>query len=253
MKNELRLVAPAEQKALPLLMNSIYSAHEGEGIWLGIPQVFVRFQGCVVGCQNCDTKETWSFDQSYQQTLAQVLGQISELLGKIDPSKRRVSITGGDPLDVRHLVGLKALISVLKGAGVKINVEAAGLKVVPEIFDLVDFISMDFKTPSTGLWPSTAALHQLLKSYGHKAQIKAVIADRRDFERTFLVYSELKTAGLVDQDNTPWVLTPCFEPGQEAPRDLIKQIYDWNWEAGGVFRVVTQQHKWIYGSSERLV
>lgn len=253
MKNELRLSVPSEHQALVLLINSIYSAHEGEGIWIGVPQVFVRFQGCVVGCQNCDTKETWSFEQSYQQPLDQVLRRIAELLAKTDPSKRRVSITGGDPLDVRHLVGLKALVKILKNAGVTINVEAAGLKVVPEIFDLVDVISMDFKTPSTGLWPSTAPLGQLLKNYGHKAQIKAVIADHRDFERTFLVYSELKAAGLVDQCNTPWVLTPCFEPGQEAPRDLIKQIYDWNWEAGGVFRVITQQHKWVYGSSERLV
>src|SRR6478736_4189203 len=77
-----------------LLINSIYRATEGEGIHIGIPQIFVRFQGCHVGCVNCDTKETWDFDPAFTMALDEVMESIETLSQNII---KRVSITGGDP------------------------------------------------------------------------------------------------------------------------------------------------------------
>ena len=45
------------------LINSIYRATEGEGVFVGRPQIFVRYQGCAIGCINCDSKDTWEFDK----------------------------------------------------------------------------------------------------------------------------------------------------------------------------------------------
>ena len=53
--------------------NSIYSATEGEGIHIGSPQTFIRFQGCKVGCFNCDSKDTWSFRGGQMFTTEMVL------------------------------------------------------------------------------------------------------------------------------------------------------------------------------------
>jgi 7-carboxy-7-deazaguanine synthase len=42
-----------------LPLNEIFPTIQGEGRHTGTPSVFVRFQGCPVGCSFCDTKHTW--------------------------------------------------------------------------------------------------------------------------------------------------------------------------------------------------
>ncbi|MEX0799567.1 MAG: hypothetical protein WD025_08980, partial [Bacteriovoracaceae bacterium] len=64
-----------------LAINSIYMATEGEGIHVGTPQIFVRFQGCAIGCVNCDSKDTWEFLPG-NKALETVLREVEELAGE---------------------------------------------------------------------------------------------------------------------------------------------------------------------------
>ncbi|WP_367682381.1 hypothetical protein [Buchnera aphidicola] len=41
-------------------INEIFETIQGEGYYIGTPSIFIRFQGCPVGCIWCDTKYTWS-------------------------------------------------------------------------------------------------------------------------------------------------------------------------------------------------
>lgn len=230
-----------------LLINSIYRATEGEGIHIGTPQIFVRFQGCHIGCVNCDTKETWDFDPAYTKSLDEVMEKVEVLSQDVI---KRVSITGGDPLHPSHVPSLLALVKELKARNYWVNVEAAGTRVVKEVFDLVDFVSFDIKTPSTQVKTSKELLLKFLQEYGHKAQIKAVVADKKDFETVFDAFYFAK------QNEAPvasWCLTPCFEPGEKFPMNRFQQVVQLNENYGTPFRVIGQQHKWVYGSDARLV
>jgi 7-carboxy-7-deazaguanine synthase len=233
-----------------LLINSIYRATEGEGIFLGTPQIFVRFQGCKVGCLNCDSKETWSFDQNYGKSLEGVICEIEDIAGSFPHRLKRVSITGGDPLHPKNVPGALALAKELKQRGYFLNIEAAGTRLVHEIFDVVDFISCDYKTPSTGVKTSLSLLETLAEQYKNKFQIKSVIADRKDFENTMNAYYSLQEKY---SDYLPWFLTPSYEPNEEFPRQRFMDVINWNEELGGPFRVVGQQHKWIHGADKRQV
>ncbi len=230
-----------------LLINSIYRATEGEGIHIGIPQIFVRFQGCNIGCVNCDTKETWDFDLAYTKSLDEVMEKIEVLSQNLI---KRVSITGGDPLHPSHIPALIELIKELKARDYYVNIEAAGTRIVNEVFDLVDFVSYDFKTPSTQVKTSKELLSKFLEGYGNKSQIKAVIADKKDFEATYDAFFFVKTKL---SSNVPWCLTPCYEPGEAFPMNRFQQVIQLNESFGLPFRVIGQQHKWAYGPSERLV
>ena len=230
-----------------LLINSIYRATEGEGIHIGIPQIFVRFQGCHIGCINCDTKESWDFDPAFTTSLDEVIEKIETLSQGII---RRVSITGGDPLHPSHIPALLLLIGELKSLGYFINIEAAGTRIVKEVFDLVDFISYDFKTPSTTVKTSRDLLLSFIQDYGFKAQIKAVIADKKDFESTYDVFKFVQGSHKIP---VPWCLTPCFEPGEAFPMNRFQQVVQLNESFGLPFRVIGQQHKWVYGSEAKLV
>jgi 7-carboxy-7-deazaguanine synthase len=231
------------------LINSIYRATEGEGIFLGRPQIFVRYQGCAVGCLNCDSKDTWDFSIDMAQDLSQVLESVH--LEGFNGAIKNVSITGGDPLHPSHVPHVLALVKALKEKKYYLNIEAAGTRVVDEIFDLVDYISFDFKTPSTGVKTPLRNISKMIAQYPGKFQVKAVITDKADFMATLEAFK-----ALVAEDHGmpfPWVLTPCYNTSEEFPLERCTQVLAWNEENGGHFRVIGQQHKWIFGPDKKQV
>jgi len=206
----------------------------------------VRFQGCDIGCSNCDSKETWAF-KGPERPLESVLSEIHSigLSGKI----KHLSITGGDPLHQSNIPGLLALMNELKNLGYSINIEAAGTKVVEEIFQLADFISFDFKTPSTGVSTHPELILKMAQDFPGKFQVKAVIESEHDFEATHKAYAYLKDK--MGEIAFPWCLTPAFNPREEFPMERFIMVIESNQRIGGPFRVIGQQHKWIYGSNAK--
>jgi organic radical activating enzyme len=66
---------------------------QGEGATSGLPAVFVRLQGCSVGCRWCDTKYSWDPAAGQEVTLPGLLAEVAAF------PCRRVVITGGEPLE----------------------------------------------------------------------------------------------------------------------------------------------------------
>ncbi|MDD4973301.1 MAG: 7-carboxy-7-deazaguanine synthase QueE [Bacteriovorax sp.] len=231
------------------LINSIYRATEGEGVFLGRAQIFVRYQGCAIGCLNCDSKDTWDFSEDMGQSLEMVMEAVHK--EGFNGAIKNVSITGGDPLHPSHVPHVRALVKLLKEKKYYVNIEAAGTRVVDEIFDLVDYVSFDFKTPSTGVRTPLKNIAKMIAQYPGKFQVKAVISDRADFVTTLEAFKMLRA----DEDSMPfpWVLTPCFNNHEEFPLERFSQVLTWNEEAGGFFRVIGQQHKWIFGPDQKQV
>ncbi|MCR9204045.1 MAG: 7-carboxy-7-deazaguanine synthase QueE [Halobacteriovoraceae bacterium] len=229
-----------------LAINSIYRATEGEGVNLGQTQVFVRFQGCNIGCYNCDSKDTWDFVEGGTMPLEKVIESVE--LQDIGKSKR-VSITGGDPLHPKNSPGVLSLVRELKARGYWLNVEAAGTRVVPEIFDLVDFISFDYKTPSTGVKPNKNLFEKLNIQFKGKFQVKAVIETEEDFKSTL----DFRNVVFPEGHTFPWCLTPCYNNEEEFPLERFNSVIEWNEKAGGPFRVIGQQHKWLHGPNKKQV
>lgn len=206
----------------------------------------MRFQGCAIGCVNCDSKETWDFPLQGTLSMEQTLENVRrEALGKI----KRVSITGGDPLHPKNDGAVLALVKELKERRYWINIEAAGTRIVPEIFDLIDFISFDFKTPSTQVRCNEKLFMRLVEQYKGKFQIKAVIETREDFDAVL----EFHERNFPEGRDFPWYLTPSYNLGEEFPMKRFQEVIDWNEECGGLFRVVGQQHKWLYGPDKKQV
>ncbi|MGB0454952.1 MAG: 4Fe-4S cluster-binding domain-containing protein, partial [Bacteriovoracaceae bacterium] len=167
-------------------IHSIYRATEGEGIHIGNPLIFVRFQGCAVGCLNCDSKETWDFHPEKTLSKEFVIKKVKELAGS---GIKRLTLTGGDPLHPKLINEVKYLAREFKALGFWVNLEAAGTRVEEELFKICDFISYDLKTPSTGVRTSWDLAVSAIEKFWNKIQIKAVIENKKDFE----YYQEFQT------------------------------------------------------------
>ncbi|MFW5887443.1 MAG: 4Fe-4S cluster-binding domain-containing protein [Bacteriovoracia bacterium] len=237
-----------------LIVNSIFLATEGEGIFIGTPQLFLRLQGCSYHCKNCDTPESWNFTQNTEImgeiSLETIVNKLSEL-GRWNTfaSIKRVSITGGDPLAKTHRESLVQLCKILKNNNIYLNIEVSGHEIVSEVFKYFDFINMDFKTPSTGYTGNIQNIISMNEQFPHKFQIKSPCTDFSDLK--FLEESYLKLKDKITQINFPWIITPAFGVNEDFPKKRFIDILNWNEKNAGFFRVIAQQHKIIYGSGRK--
>ena len=116
----------------------VFSSIQGEGLFVGCRQVFVRLAGCNISCRYCDTRESFA---------APKLARIETQPG------RRSFIDVANPLRLSELAeyvqAIKAL-AALRGAGVKLYLETNGTlpAELQTVIDVVDIISLDFKLPS---------------------------------------------------------------------------------------------------------
>ena len=95
----------------------IFFSIQGEGPTAGLPAVFIRLQGCSVGCQWCDTKYSWD----------PAAGRAVDLDGLMSQARsypcRRVVITGGEPLESSLFY---PLVTALQNEQFEIEVETSG-------------------------------------------------------------------------------------------------------------------------------
>ena len=88
-------------------------------------------------------------------------------------------------------------------------------------------------------------VEKLVNHYPARYQIKSVIADTKDFDYVMSAYEK------INRPNLNWVLTPCYEPNEEFPLERFLKVVELNEVAGGPFRVIGQQHKWLHGPSKK--
>ena len=120
----------------------IFDSVQGEGPYIGYRQLFVRFCGCNLLCDYCDTV----FDKGDVYTVENLLDKIYSYKLK---SIHSISLTGGEPL--LHYEFLETLLPHLKKHNLKIYLETNGTlaRALKSIIDYVDIISMDFKLNSS--------------------------------------------------------------------------------------------------------
>ncbi|MBO4301678.1 MAG: 7-carboxy-7-deazaguanine synthase QueE [Desulfovibrio sp.] len=123
-------------------VNEVFCSIQGEGAWTGTPAIFLRLQGCKVGCPWCDTAyalelrkedrlpddDARVFDKggaSPAYTCARESWLVRELLARRG-AIRHVVITGGEPCSQP----IASLTSVLLREGCRVQVETSGTQPV---------------------------------------------------------------------------------------------------------------------------
>ncbi len=91
-------------------INEMFQTLQGEGYFTGVPAIFIRLQGCPVGCAWCDTKPGKSL-RDREVSLFSILAKTKEsdkwgaassedllaVIGRQGYTARHVVITGGEP------------------------------------------------------------------------------------------------------------------------------------------------------------
>lgn len=117
-------------------VNEVFETIQGEGSFTGAPAIFIRLQGCPVGCSWCDTKHTWEVKPELEQSLSDIVvktvetehwagvtpAQLLQLFNEKGYQAKHVVITGGEPC----MFDLNPLCEALHDAGYSTQIETSG-------------------------------------------------------------------------------------------------------------------------------
>ncbi|MDP2938014.1 MAG: 7-carboxy-7-deazaguanine synthase QueE [Candidatus Omnitrophota bacterium] len=137
-------------------ITEVFSSVQGEGLYFGEEQIFVRFFGCNLKCKFCDTHLD-RFTEYEPEELLQELKLYKN-------GHATVSFTGGEPLLQKYF--LKAILKLTRKEGYKNYLETNGIlhSALEDVIDDVDIVAMDLKLPSsTGLKDFWHHHHRFLK------------------------------------------------------------------------------------------
>lgn len=215
-------------------INELFETIQGEGSFTGQPSIFIRLQGCPVGCSWCDTKHTWEIELSDEVSKEQVLAktketskwanfsieQILALIKSRGYRAKHIVITGGEPC----MVDLTPLCNAFEVLGYSTQVETSGT------FDInvsqSCWVTVSPKVNMRGGYP---ILHSAMLRAN---EIKHPIATEQHVDDLKALLAEHHI------DNTPIYLQPISQKNR-ATELAIETCIANNW------RLSVQVHKYI--------
>lgn len=119
----------------------IFESIQGEGLYLGEMQIFVRFFNCNLSCHYCDTK----LDRFTEYEPRELFEEINLYRDKY----HSISFTGGEPLLYKDF--LKEILELTSKHGHRHYLETNGTLFfeLEEIIGRIDIVAMDLKLPSS--------------------------------------------------------------------------------------------------------
>ncbi len=236
-------------------IREIFSSIQGEGIYVGVRQIFLRLAGCNLKCTYCDTVEkphgqqdmfrieTSPGSQKFFMHINPIdPGELLTILKDFGPSiHHSLSITGGEPLV--HQEFLNEFLPIFKGL-CPVFLETNGTLAEPlaKLLPFIDIISMDMKLPSaTGihLWQQHEEFLRLAQK--KDVYIKVVLTRDTTYEEidqvVHIIKKTDKSIPLVLQPVTPINRVKGISPGkviafQDYCNSFLNQV-----------RVIPQMHK----------
>lgn len=162
------------------LFEKPYRTINGEAEHIGKPCVFVRFQGCHVGCRWCDAMGTWP---TVKTSEAWTNDSLAEYLDKNFPTTERIWITGGEPMEHKD-----EIYSLIKHHEKYVtNPRTWHLITSGSVYDektlmLFDHITIDLKPPSAkakGAAPNNSFIELCMEhmDLSEKVEFKMVVSN----------------------------------------------------------------------------
>ena len=213
----------------------MFESLQGEGSYTGLPSIFVRLQGCPVGCSWCDTKHTWVVSPELETTSEKVMTESTEadswfehtteqLLALFEQHSyvaKHIVLTGGEPC----LYDLHELTGTLIAKGYSVQIETSGTFEIKAHVDTWVTVSPKVNMPGG---------KQVLRSAMCRAnEIKHPIAMEKHIEELDQVLK------LVDDPNKATIYLQPISQQKRATDLAIKTCIARNW------RLSLQTHKFI--------
>jgi len=184
----------------------VFDSIQGEGLYAGAKQVFVRFFECNMHCSWCDTPH--SIGDGKREFVEREIHDVFADIQKYWPGCHSVSLTGGEPLLQADFI--RELLPLMKKNKMTSYLETNG--VLPDelgkVIEDIDIVSMDIKLPSStecqSYWKEHEAFLKIAKQ--REVFVKNVISSKTD--KADIIKSINLVAGI--DPNILFILQPNY-------------------------------------------
>lgn len=221
-------------------ITEIFTSIQGEGPYIGVKQLFIRFCGCNLSCLYCDTAD--STEDYLEFTPEDLRKNIEEFSLKTIHS---ISLTGGEPLIWADFMA-KFIPLVKEDFKGKIYLETnSTLKnELEKVINYVDIISADIKLPSVSGIENSFAVHdeffKVAKKYDKEIFAKIV------FDENILDDEIFHCIKLAEKYNLDLILQPkTTDDKVELSKEKILEVFDKFLESHVKTRIIPQSHKFL--------
>jgi organic radical activating enzyme len=210
-------------KTAPVI--EVFSSLQGEGLYAGSLNIFVRLAGCDLNCTFCDTPEARDQDAGTAMQVSEVIKRVEDL----DPSLNRlVALTGGEPLT--HAEFIAEFLRACRREG-RVNLpyllETNGClpAELEKVIAYIDIVSMDIKLPGVYGGPAQWYEHaEFLKIAALKKLYVKVPVDVGMPAMEFMQAVDLvKTVGR----DIPFFIQPVTRLDRERPMTAGADLIDY--------------------------
>ena len=220
----------------------IFSSFQGEGLLIGERQIFVRFAGCNLNCNYCDTNDSKSEKSGTLMTPMEVTEEINRL---ITPDCKTISFTGGEPSLYPEFIS-----EVAKNFSLKIMLETNGT--LPDKINSIeklDIVSLDIKLPEhfDGDFDNSIFLNEIkslniLMKKSINVYCKVVILPSTKI-KSFKEVVEKLSKNISSKSNLKIIIQPSSPLGEW--KDINFKLFEFSEVVGQYFEVSTipQIHK----------
>ncbi len=233
-------------------ISEIFNSIQGEGLYLGTKQVFVRFEECQLHCAYCDTPQARNITKTCRVEKNPGKGDFYSVKNPLDKhdvegiirklwtlSTRHVSLTGGEPLihaDFINALDLEYPFYLETNAGFPEKAR--------ELKDVISIASCDIKLPEHD---STQHYEKLLKN---ELETIAIFNETsKTFVKIVVLPETTKQSispavdGVASIDrNLPFILQPATLD-KHVPSSLLFELMDFAGEKLKDVRIIPQTHK----------
>ncbi|MEK7275351.1 MAG: 7-carboxy-7-deazaguanine synthase QueE [Candidatus Desantisbacteria bacterium] len=222
----------------------VFKAIQGEGLWIGEQQIFLRLAGCNLSCKYCDTDYALNVPMQYRvdddkyYNNPVTLSETIYLINGYGLPLSTVSITGGEPLLQDNY--LKMLLPILKTQGHRVYLETNATlpKQLTTILEWVDIVSADIKLPSFTGKDDIPEEHQEFLHIAREKNlfVKVVVTDETVMDEIAMAVDVIMG---VDR-NIPLIIQPDMK--MKATERLLR-FHDYALARLSNVRVIPQVHK----------
>lgn len=206
----------------------------GEGQHAGELALFIRFAGCNLNCNYCDTRWANQADVVYQEmTETEIKALVT------DSGVRNVTLTGGEPLLQPGMYQLLETMGSLPD--IRIEIETNGSVDIGPYMTLIrrPAFTLDYKLPGSGM---EAGMNTENYRYLTKEDtVKFVISDKADLTRAREIIEQYQLEG-----RCGIYYSPVF--GRIRPAEIVDDMIEHR--LNGV-HMQLQMHKFIWDPEQR--
>lgn len=212
----------------------IFTSINGEGQRAGELAVFVRFTGCNLNCNYCDT--AWANEKDVpvrSMTETEIADYVRQA------GVRNVTLTGGEPL---LQTGLQELLDELAELPqIRVEIETNGsMKILPYCSGRIrPAFTLDYKLPGSGMESfMNTDNYRYLQS---EDTIKFVVSDEADLQKAEMIIQQYQLAEMCSV-----YLSPVF--GRIEPETIVNYMIEHQMKQ---VRIQLQLHKFIWDPQKR--